>query len=69
MEIHKMNEIKLFEDAQIRSIWNEEEGQWYFSVVDICGALSNAKFPYNYGSDLNARLFPKEVSCTKKSCN
>lgn len=51
-----MNEIKLFEEAQIRSIWNEEEGQWYFSVVDICGALSNAKIPRNYWSDLKRKL-------------
>lgn len=51
-----MNEIKLFEEAQIRSIWNEEERQWYFSVVDICGALSNAKIPRNYWSDLKRKL-------------
>lgn len=38
-----MNEIKLFEEAQIRSIWNEEEGQWYFSVVDVCHVLSESK--------------------------
>lgn len=51
-----MNEIKLFEETKIRSIWNEEEGQWYFSVVDICGALSNAKIPRNYWSDLKRKL-------------
>lgn len=51
-----MNGIKLFEETKIRSIWNEEEGQWYFSVVDICGALSNAKIPRNYWSDLKRKL-------------
>ena len=30
-----MNGIKLFQSAKIRSVWNEEEQQWYFSVVDI----------------------------------
>lgn len=37
------NQIKLFEDIEIRSIWNEEEQQWYFSVVDICRVLSESK--------------------------
>lgn len=35
-----MNSIKLFQSAQIRSVWNEEEQQWYFSVVDVVGALT-----------------------------
>lgn len=58
MEIHKMNEIKLFEDAQIRSIWNEEEGQWYFSVVDVCHVLSESKStdPGAYWRKLKQRL-------------
>lgn len=37
-----MNSIKLFQSAKIRSVCNEEEQQWYFSVVDIVGALTNS---------------------------
>ena len=33
-----MNNIKLFQDKKIRSVWNEEEEQWYFSVVDVVEA-------------------------------
>lgn len=53
-----MNEIKLFEEAQIRSIWNEEEGQWYFSVVDVCHVLSESKSadPGAYWRKLKQRL-------------
>lgn len=51
-----MNEIKIFEEDQIRTVWVEEEQQWYFSVVDVCGALSNAKIPRNYWSDLKHKL-------------
>ena len=37
-----MNGIKLFQSAKIRSVWNEEEQQWYFSVIDIVGALTDS---------------------------
>jgi hypothetical protein len=36
-----MSNIKLFQSQQIRSVWNEEEQQWYFSVVDVVGALTD----------------------------
>ena len=34
-----MSEVKIFQDKRIRSIWNDEEEQWYFSVVDVIGAI------------------------------
>ena len=43
-----MNSIKLFQSAKIRSVWNEEERQWYFSVVDIVGALTDSVNPTDY---------------------
>ena len=41
-------EIKLFEGNQIRSVWNNEKEEWYFSVVDIVGVLSESENPNNY---------------------
>ena len=38
----------LFEDNEIRSIWNSEKEEYYFSIVDIIAALTNAKIPRNY---------------------
>lgn len=50
------NEIKLFEQAQIRSIWDSEKEEWYFSVVDVCEVLSGTTNPRRYWSDLKRKL-------------
>lgn len=50
------NEIKLFEGNEIRSVWDEEKEEWYFSVVDVVGALSESKNPNNYWKVLKNRL-------------
>ena len=48
--------IKLFEEKQVRSIWNEEEEKWYFSIVDVIQALTDTERPRKYWSDLKAKL-------------
>lgn len=50
-----MSSIKLFEQKQIRSFWNEEEEQWYFSVVDIVEALTDSVNPTDYLKKLRKR--------------
>ena len=50
------NEIKLFEGNQIRSIWDNEREEWYFSIVDIVGVLTESKNPRKYWSVLKTRL-------------
>ena len=46
----------LFEGAEIRSIWDSKSEEYYFSVVDVIGALTNANIPRNYWSDLKRKL-------------
>ncbi len=43
-----MSNIKLFESTQIRSVWLEDEKQWFFSVVDVVGALTGSAKPRDY---------------------
>lgn len=46
----------LFEKKEIRSIWNKEEEEYYFSVVDVIGALTDSNIPKRYWSDLKRKL-------------
>ena len=46
----------LFEGKEIRSIWDKEKEEYYFSVVDVIAALTDANIPRNYWSDLKRRL-------------
>lgn len=46
----------LFEDNEIRSVWDNEKEEYYFSVVDVISALTNANIPRNYWSDLKRKL-------------
>lgn len=50
-----MNNIKLFQDKKIRSVWNEEEEQWYFSVVDVVEALTDSSDPKQYIKKMRTR--------------
>lgn len=50
-----MNSIKLFQDKKIRSAWNEEEQQWYFSVVDVVEALTDSANPTDYLKKMRKR--------------
>ena len=57
-----MNERKLetitnlFEGSEIRSIWDSEKEEYYFSVVDVIGALTNSPRPRKYWNDLKIKL-------------
>ena len=50
------NEIKIFEGNQIRSDWDAEKEEWYFSVVDVVGTLTNSKDAGAYWRKLKQRL-------------
>ncbi len=48
--------IKLFEQKQIRSAWNDEEEKWYFSIIDVIEVLTGSDRPRKYWSDLKKKL-------------
>lgn len=50
------NNLKLFENKKIRYVWNAEEEEWYFSVVDIVEVLTESDRPRKYWNDLKKKL-------------
>ena len=62
------NEIKIFEGNQIRSLWDREKEEWYFSVIDIVGVLTESKDAGAYWRKLKQRL-KEEGSETVTFCH
>ena len=56
------NEVALFEQKEIRRTWQDEK--WYFSIVDVCGALSDSENPKRYWSDLKRKLLAEGANQT-----
>jgi hypothetical protein len=64
----KSNKLAIFEGKKIRRIWDEEKELWYFSVVDVVGALNASENPRNYWKVLKNRL-KQEGSEVVTKCN
>ncbi len=63
-----MSNIKVFENKEIRTKWNEEEEDWYFSVVDVIEVLTDSSNPQTYWRVLKKRL-KDEGNETVTNCN
>jgi hypothetical protein len=48
--------IKIFEEKKVRTLWDEEKECWYFSIIDVVGALTDSPNPRKYWSVLKTRL-------------
>lgn len=51
-----MSNIKLFESKQVRSHWDEEEQQWYFSIIDVVEVLTDSSNPRDYWFKMKIRV-------------
>ncbi|MDE7381635.1 MAG: Bro-N domain-containing protein [Muribaculaceae bacterium] len=52
----KKNQIQLFNENKIRTVWDSDTEEWYFSVVDVVQVLSESENPRRYLSDLKRKL-------------
>ncbi|MBU0487195.1 MAG: hypothetical protein KKD31_04500 [Bacteroidetes bacterium] len=64
----KETAIKLFNDKQIRTLWNDDQEKWYFSIVDVVGVLTESKNPQTYWRVMKKRLLD-EGNETVTNCN
>jgi hypothetical protein len=64
----KKEALQLFEQRKVRTIWDDQEEKWYFSIVDVCGVLTDSPNPGNYWKVLKHRLV-KEGNETVTNCN
>jgi DNA-damage-inducible protein D len=56
------NKIKLFEQQTVRTHWDEEDQQWYFSIIDVIQILTDSNNPRRYWSDLKRKLIHEGFS-------
>ena len=52
----KKQAIKLFEEKKVRTVWDDEQEKWYFSIVDVCDVLTESKDATAYWRKLKQRL-------------
>ena len=69
MDNNKLDTItNLFEEKEIRSIWNSEKEEYFFSVVDVISALTNSNDPAHYWRTLKSRMI-QEGNQTVTNCD
>lgn len=54
--MEKKNEIKIFEDRKVRTLWDNEQEKWYFSIIDVIEVLTNSPRPRKYWNALKTKL-------------
>lgn len=62
------DDVKMIEGSQIRSVWNNEREEWYFSVVDVIGSLTESNNPRDYWYRVKKRMSEEERSELSTFC-
>ena len=62
------DDIKMFEGSQIRSVWDNEREEWYFSIVDVVGSLTESNNPRDYWYRVKKRMSDEERSELSTIC-
>ena len=62
------DDVKMFEGSQIRSVWDNEREEWYFSIVDIVGSLTESNNPRDYWYRVKKRMSEEERSELSTFC-
>jgi len=64
--MEKQNEIKIFEDKKVRTLWDAENEKWYFSVIDVIEILTGSPRPRKYWNALKTKLIEEGSELSHK---
>ncbi|MBO7055139.1 MAG: Bro-N domain-containing protein [Bacteroidales bacterium] len=59
-------QIKMFENRKVRTVWDKESEEWYFSVVDVIAVLTDSERPRKYWNDLKKKLLEEGSELSEK---
>ena len=62
------DDVKIFEGSQIRSVWDNEREEWYYSIVDVVGSLTESNNPRDYWYRVKKRMSEEEKSELSTIC-
>ncbi len=62
----QQNAIKVFEEKQVRTVWDAQQEKWYFSIIDVIAALTGNERPRKYWSDLKTKLLKEGSQLSDK---
>lgn len=63
------NAVKIFEEKQVRTVWDGEQEKWFFSIIDVIAALTSNERPRKYWNDLKTKLLREGSQLSEKSDN
>ena len=64
----KKESIKIFEEKKVRTVWDDEQEKWYFSIIDVVAVLTDSVNPQAYWRKLKQRLI-EEGNQTVTNCH
>ena len=62
------DDVKMFEGSQIRSVWDNEREEWYFSIIDVIASLTESSNPRDYWYRVKKRMSEEERSELSTFC-
>jgi len=61
-----LNKIQIFEEKKVRTVWDDETEEWYFSVIDVVEVLTETERPRKYWNDLKKKLLTEGSQLSEK---
>jgi prophage antirepressor-like protein len=60
------NKIQIFEEKKVRTVWDDETEEWFFSIIDVIEVLTETERPRKYWNDLKKKLLTEGSQLSEK---